>query len=645
MAWSWQSAIKTSMATVCLSGSLEDKMLAIAEAGFDGFELLESDLISCPLAPRRLARWVHELELAIDLYQPFRDLDSADADQFARKLTRAQRKFDIMEELGVQTLLVCSSTLPSAVCEDTMLIEQLGAAAELAHQHGIKLAYEALAWATHVNRYGHAWNIVRQVNHPALGLCLDSFHILSRGEDPSGIAGIPGEKIFHVQLADAPLLPMGTLQWSRHHRCFPGQGDFDLTTFCTYLLESGYDGPWSLEIFNDVFRHSPAAPTARDGHRSLLYLQEQVADAYSHPLPKFFSSPPNPRPAADAFCLQLSAGTAHAPALGATMRHLGFKLVAAQGEHSQQLLTHGPLNVIIDPGTPPTCHPASMTPSHPPALACIGIRSDTPANWKSRAIAFGLPTTSVNVTTAQGSVDVVRVGLTDEASLDLHPRACTAAWAPTFELVPRAEITDHETFLTHIDHVVLPVPEDRWASVTLLLRSVFGMRAHKVEDVVDAMGLTRSRAFTVDSQHAGILRVVLNTVPGTISTPDTQPPRRVGGVGHIAFGTSDIFIAAKYLRGRGFDPMPIPVNYYDDLDTRVALDPSWLNMMRRYSVLYETDGMGGEYYHFFTPAIANGIFFEVVQRTGGYSGYCEANSAVRLSAQRTFESLSDPVTT
>ena len=48
--------------------------------------------------------------------------------------------------------------------------------------------------------------------HPHLGLILDSFHTLSLKDDPSGIARLPGEEIFFLQMADAPLLAMGVLQ-------------------------------------------------------------------------------------------------------------------------------------------------------------------------------------------------------------------------------------------------------------------------------------------------------------------------------------------------------------------------------------------------------------------------------------------------
>ena len=80
-----------------------------------------------------------------------------------------------------------------------------------------------------------------------------------------------------MQLADAPLLQMDYLSWSRHFRNFPGQGDLPVLDFMEALAATGYDGPLSLEIFNDQFRAGSARSVAVDGHRSLRFLLDQLA--------------------------------------------------------------------------------------------------------------------------------------------------------------------------------------------------------------------------------------------------------------------------------------------------------------------------------------------------------------------------------
>jgi sugar phosphate isomerase/epimerase len=97
--------------------------------------------------------------------------------------------------------------------------------AERAAKRGLRVAFEALAWGRHINDYRDAWEVVRRADHPSIGLVLDTFHILVRGTDLRPIRAVPKDRIFLVQVADAPLLDMDYLSWSRHYRCFPGQGD------------------------------------------------------------------------------------------------------------------------------------------------------------------------------------------------------------------------------------------------------------------------------------------------------------------------------------------------------------------------------------------------------------------------------------
>src|SRR5581483_11670032 len=87
---------------------------------------------------------------------------------------------------------------------------------------------------------------------------------------------IPRDKIALVQLADGPWLDMDVISWSRHFRCFPGQGDFPLLDFMEAVQATGYEGPLSLEIFNDQFRAGSPRGVALDGQRSLIYLLDQM---------------------------------------------------------------------------------------------------------------------------------------------------------------------------------------------------------------------------------------------------------------------------------------------------------------------------------------------------------------------------------
>ena len=84
-----------SIAIVSVSGTLDEKLKAIAAAHFTAIELFETDLINFNKTPRQVRLLASDLGLAIDLYQPFRDFEAISDDAFRRNLDRAERKFDV----------------------------------------------------------------------------------------------------------------------------------------------------------------------------------------------------------------------------------------------------------------------------------------------------------------------------------------------------------------------------------------------------------------------------------------------------------------------------------------------------------------------------------------------------------------------
>src|SRR5258706_9059569 len=272
-----------SIATVSLSGSLDEKLRAAASAGFDVVEIFENDLLSFSGSPRDVGQLCRDLNLAICAFQPFRDFEGMPEPQRARNFARAQHKFDLMQELGTDLLLICSNVSPASLGGIDRAAADFHELGERARRRGLRIGFEALAWGRHVNDYRDAWEIVRRADHPSIGIILDSFHALAPAFPTNAIRSIPADKIFLVQLADAPKLGLDVLSWSRHFRCFPGQGDLPVADFMEAVRTTGYSGPLSLEIFNDQFRAGSPVRTATDGLRSLILLEDRLAESSSAP--------------------------------------------------------------------------------------------------------------------------------------------------------------------------------------------------------------------------------------------------------------------------------------------------------------------------------------------------------------------------
>ena len=160
--------IRRAIATVCLSGLLEDKLDAVAGAGFDGVEIFENDLIASSSTPAEVRKRCADLGLSIDLYQPFRDFDTVLPDRLTANLRRAEHKFAVMEDLGTDTMLVCSSVSGDALDDPARIADQFHELAERASRRGMRIAYEALAWGKHVNTWNQSWDVVPLGDHPAL---------------------------------------------------------------------------------------------------------------------------------------------------------------------------------------------------------------------------------------------------------------------------------------------------------------------------------------------------------------------------------------------------------------------------------------------------------------------------------------------
>jgi 4-hydroxyphenylpyruvate dioxygenase len=610
--------IRNSIATVCLSGALEDRLDAAAAAGFDAVEIFENDLIASALPPAEVRYRAADLGLAIELYQPFRDAEGAPPDRFATVLRRMRAKLDVMEQLGTDTILVCSSVAADTVGDDELAAAQLGRLAELAAERGMRIAYEALAWGRHVSTWQHSWDIVRRAAHPALGLCLDSFHVLSRTDDYAAIAQLPGDRIFFLQLADAPRLHMDVLQWSRHHRLFPLQGGLDLAGFTRAVLAAGYRGPLSLEVFNDVFRQADPRRTAIDARRSLIALQDTIEAALT----------PAPGLSGIAFA-EIGVDGQSGPALERMLQALGFTHTGQHRSKPVQLWEQQRARILLNSGT-------VHLPEASAAIRAFALESDRPEQSARRAaqlLAQPLPRRR-----GQREADLTAIAApdgtevffcrTEQAGNDKagNDKAGNdnAGWLGDF--LPTGEPAGPGTGITAIDHLSLAQPFDRFDEAALFYRSVLGLTGDEAGEFAAPYGLIRTLAVRDPDRRVRLAMTVPVLRRGDWAPAISHPQ-------HITLASDDLARTAAALLDAGVSPLPIPANYYDDLEARVALPEGLARTLRTLGAMYDRDEYG-HYLQLFTPMAGTRVFVEIVQRVSGYRGYGFANEPVRMAAHR-----------
>ena len=175
-----------------------------------------------------------------------------------------------------------------------------------------------------------------------------------------------------------------------------------------------------------------------------------------------------------------------------------------------------------------------------------------------------------------------------------------------------------------LDHVGIAVDRDQLNEELSFYRTLFGLVPGAVEEFMDPHGRLRSRPLRPE---VGDLRIVLNVA-------DLGPDRpAVSGITQLAFGCHDLVAEVRRLRAAGVELMPVPDNYYADLDAKFDLDAGLLAELREHGLLYDRIG-DGELLHAYTRAMPGGFCIELLERRGGYDAYGSANTHVRLAAQR-----------
>lgn len=292
--------------------SLAHKLDMAQAYGYKGIELFYEDLADLArqlghataeenelAAAARIRQMCEARDLAILCLQPFAGYEGLlDRAEHARRLAQLRFWFRLARGLGTDMVQIPSSFLPASQCtgDRARVVADLRRVADLGRAEGVRFVYEALCFGTHTDTWEASWDIVRAVDRPNFGLCLDTFNIAGRVyADPAAATGCCGDadpadpaahaalqaslarlravvdvaKVFYVQVVDAerlaaPLQPGHALydaaqparmSWSRSCRLFYGERErgayLPVREVAGALFHGlGFEGWVSLELFH-----------------------------------------------------------------------------------------------------------------------------------------------------------------------------------------------------------------------------------------------------------------------------------------------------------------------------------------------------------------------------------------------------------
>ena len=594
--------MRNGIATVSLGGTLRDKLTAIAEAGFEGVEIFETDIIAHDGPPAEVGRMVRDLGLELIAFQPFRDFEGMPEARRARTFDRARRKLEMMAELGAPRLGVCSNVSPHALGGIDRAADDLRALGDdrrpLRHRDRLRGAGLGPLPPRLARRLGGG---------PP--------HRPPRGQAPPRQLPRPRPRL--PGRADGrdprrpPLLRPARRRAARStwtsssspatSASSPARATSPIATFMEAIAATGYDGWISHEIFNDRFRMASTRRIAADGERSLIAMTgtrprrpRRCRRNRRSRAPPSSSSPSTRRAPTSSRTLFRAMGFAHAG------RH------RLQGRRALRPGRDQPRSSTWSRRASPTRTSSPTAPRSPPS-ACGPA---TPRAQLARAEALLAPVHRGAVGPGELAIPSIRgVGGALLYFLD-HGADLGRVWDVEFE--PIEDETTEPPASPRVDHIAQSIPFEELPTWRLFYRAIFDLEPTPQVDVVDPAGLVESQVLQTADRS---VRFTLNAS----QSRQTQSGRFIdelfgAGVQHVAFASTDIFATVERMRAAGVDLLPIPENYYDDLEARFDLDAATPRPPAVPSTSSTTRTTSGRYFQVYTRVFAERFFFEVVER-------------------------------
>ncbi len=203
---------------------------------------------------------------------------------FEADLAKLPAMCSVMKALGTRGMATwVRPTAPGDVSEyRKMHVRRLKQVAAILKDHGLMLGLEFVAPKTKlvegipfIHDMPGMLELCAEIDADACGLLLDSYHWYTSHATVDDILGLEARQIVHVHINDAYPGPIDELLDLK--RLLPGDGVIDLTSFLRALRAVGYDGPVSVETFDEELKRVGPEEAAHRAGRATLAAMEKAA--------------------------------------------------------------------------------------------------------------------------------------------------------------------------------------------------------------------------------------------------------------------------------------------------------------------------------------------------------------------------------
>ena len=442
-------------------------------------------------------------------------------------------------------------------------------------------------------------------------LCLRTDRMLADDRQPATFRRLTPETLGLVLVTDRHVRGL-----QNGEQALPGLGHLPLAPLVALMARKGFVGPWVVSLGSKVGEPADAevlGKAARLGRLALLHLLDQASTGEPALLPVRALLPPRVQAKGFEF-IELAVDQRSRAEVEALLTALSFRLERQHRTATVELWRQGAINIVLNE----EIEAAGAR----PFVCDMGLRVDDAQVSAQRAGMLGAhhhaPSRQpgrLPIPAMKDSLGTI-VHFIDQKS-DTH-RVWDIEFAPALlgQVSPPAG-------LRRVDHMAQIMPDRELEGLMLYYLSTFGLTKRTQVGMKDPVGMVASQALET---LEGEVRIALNGVDATHSPPPGT------SVQHVAFQSDDIFETAAVLAAQAFETLPVPSDYYRELGARFDLQADRLARFERAGVLYDRDSAGGEFFQLYSLPLSSGLFFEIVERRGGYGGYGAANSPMRRMA-------------
>jgi sugar phosphate isomerase/epimerase len=245
-------------------------------AGYDGIEIWIRDVDKYVQAGGKLSdlrKRIQDAGLQVESAIAFANWIVDDDAKRTQGLEQAKREMQIVVDLGGKRI----AAPPAGATNGERLnldqaAERYRALLEVGAQVGCVAQLEVWGFSKNLSRLSEVLYVAAQSQHADACILPDIYHLYKGGSQFEDLKFLAGNKVHVLHMNDYPNLPRDTINDA--DRVYPGDGVAPVSQALKTLINSGFQGVLSLELFNRAYWSQDPLTVAKTG---LAKMKQSVA--------------------------------------------------------------------------------------------------------------------------------------------------------------------------------------------------------------------------------------------------------------------------------------------------------------------------------------------------------------------------------